>query len=214
MLSTAPRRGRDGARNARVRCQCRSGSGCGLDWMRFETSGAATGQWVVGNGPRPPTRTARCSSSVVPAIAPGMPLSPDYANCPYVAAFSRASTQIIKDVTAQKNLSFEFQGDQRRHDLAAHNRDLQQRGCRLSGRALLSPQHRGQVVVRGSAPISRASQGRWRLFLLRHWHHGRQYFNTPTQSLDRLATAHPDESVVSRYLIVDTGGAPASGANT
>jgi hypothetical protein len=28
------------------------------------------------------------------------------------------------------------------------------------------------------------------------------------------ATAHPDESVVSRYLIVDTGGAPASGANT
>ena len=44
---------------------------------------------------------------------------------------------------------------------------------------------------------------------------GGQYFNTPTQSAWTVyATAHPDESVVSRYLIVDTGGAPASGANT
>lgn len=182
-------------------------------WMRFEKSGGATGQWVVGND-SPTDSNSKVLKLVVPAIAPGNCVDPDYANCPYVAAFSRASTQIIKDVGAQKNLSFEFKATNidtisQRITVIFNNGDVGYLDGHYCHRSIAvsggSWQRADFTGFKGAGDCSFFVTGTT----------GGQYFNTTDQSAwAAYATAHPDQSVVSRYLIVDTGGAPASGANT
>jgi hypothetical protein len=184
-----------------------------FQWMRFENSGGATGQWITGND-SPSDSNSKVLRFRIPAITEGQCQAPDYANCPYTAAFSRASTQQIRDVTAQKNLSWDYKAsnvetNSQRMSVQFGNGDVAfldsvtcHRNIAVSGGTWRRADFTG---FKGPGDCTFTVSGTT----------GGVYANTPEQSAwTTYALAHPDESTVSRYLIVDTGGAPLTGVNT
>jgi hypothetical protein len=201
-----------------------------FQWMRFETSNGSTFGWITTSNDSPTDANQRALRLVLPPNDPGCS-GTNLAACSFGRAFSRASNNTRTPVLNQRNLSFEYAADNPATASTRINVFLS------SGDYLfLIPDY-------CSKPIA-SSGGAWRRADFTGFKTGcavevigpnatggfeevgcvtpavpddldRFFCADGTRSAWRnFALANSDEVVTRRHLLVDSGGAPATGTYT